>query len=60
MQLSQLIKIHNIFQPNLLQKVSIDSLINQINEPPTLVIINNNEKLEIEDILDAKSYQGKL
>ena len=33
---------------------------NQVNEPPPLVIINNEEEWEVEDILDARSYRGKL
>ena len=49
-------KIYNVFHPKLLQKTLIDPLTNQINELPTPVIINNEEKWEVEDILDARSY----
>lgn len=44
LQLLQSIKIHNVFHQNLLQKISIDPLTNQDNEPPPLIIINNKEK----------------
>ena len=60
LQLPQSIKIHNIFHLNLLQKTSIDPLTNQVNEPPPPFIINNGENWEVKDILDARSYQGKL
>ena len=60
LQLPQSMKIHNIFHPNLLRKASTDPLTNQVNEPPPPVIINNEEEWEVEDILDARSYRGKL
>ena len=44
LQLLQAMKIHNIFHLYLLQKISIDLLTNQANEPLPLVIINNKEK----------------
>ena len=60
LQLPQSMKIHNVFYPNLLQKASTDPLTNQVNEPPPLFIINNEEEWELEDNLDARSYRGKL
>ena len=60
LQLPQSMKIHNVFHPHLLQKVSTDPLTNQVNEPLPSVIINNKEKWEVKDILNAKSYRGKL
>lgn len=56
LQLPQVIKIYNVFHPNLLQKTSIDLLISQVNEPAPLVIINNKNESEIENILDARNY----
>ena len=56
LQLPQSMKLHNVFHPNLLRKASTDPLTNQVNEPPTPVIINNEEECEVEDILDARSY----
>lgn len=53
-------KIHNIFYCNLLRKASMDPLTNQVNKPLPPIIINIKEEWEVEDILDARSYQGKL
>ena len=58
--LPQSMKIYNVFHFYLLQKILIDILSNQIKEPLPPFIINNKEKWEIKDILDAKSYQDKL
>ena len=60
LQLVQSMKIHNVFHPNLLRKALTDPLTNQVNEPPPPVIINNEEEWEVEDILNARSHQGKL
>ena len=56
LQFPQAIKIYNIFHPNLLQKASTDPLISQVNEPALPIIIDNEEKWEVEDILDARSH----
>lgn len=53
-------KIHNVFHLYLLGKALTDPLINYVNEPPLLVIINNAKKWEVEDILNAQSHQSKL
>ncbi len=60
LQLLQSMKIHNVIHPNLLRKTLKNPLTNQVNEPLPLVIINNEKKWEVEDILDAKNHQGKL
>ncbi len=44
LQLSQSMKIHNVFYSNLLRKTLINPLTNEINEPPLPVIINNEEE----------------
>ena len=41
LQLSQIMKIHNIFHQNLLQKASTDPLTGQVNKSASLLIINN-------------------
>ena len=56
LQLPQAMKIHNVFHLNLLQKASKDPLIGQVNGPAPPVIINNKEKWEVEDIVDARSH----
>ena len=53
-------KIHNVFHPNLLQKALTDPLTNQINEPPSPVIINNKKKLKLEDIFDTRCHWDKF
>lgn len=60
LQFLQSIKIHNIFYQNLLQKMSIDPLTYWINKLLFLIIINNEEKWKVEDILDARCYGNKL
>ena len=60
LQLFQTMKIHNVFHPNLLQKASTDPLISQVNKPAPLVIINNEEKWKVEDILVARSFREKI
>lgn len=60
LQLLQSMNIHNVFYPNLFCKASIDLLSYQVNKPPSPVIINRKEKLKVEEILDARSQQGKL
>ena len=44
LQLPKSMKIHNVFYSSLLQKASIDSLTNQDNKLPYLIIINNEQK----------------
>ncbi len=56
LQLSQAMKIHNVFHPNFLQKTFRDPLTDQVNEPASPVIINNEEEWKVEDILDARSH----
>ena len=53
-------KIYIVFHPNLLQKVFIEPLTNQVNELLPLVTINNEEEWEVEDILNDRSYRGNL
>ena len=60
LQLLQSMKIHDIFHLNLLRKASTNPLTNLVNKLPPPIIINNKEKWEVKDILDDRSYQGKL
>ena len=59
-QLFQTIKIYNIFHLNHLQKALTDLLTGQVNKLAPLVIINNKEEWEVEDIFDARNFQGKI
>ena len=60
LQLPQAIKIDNVFHPNLLQKASTDLLTGQVNESAPPVIISNEKKWEVADILDSRSFWGKI
>lgn len=53
-------KLYNVFYSNLLCKASIDQLTDQVDEPPSPIIINNKEEWKIKDIFDARSHQNKL
>ena len=44
LQLSQAMKIHNVFHLNLLQKSSTNPLTSQVNKPALPIIINNKEE----------------
>ena len=60
LDLSTLIKIHNVFHPNLLRPVATNPLPDQHNSPPPLVVADKEEKKrqKIDDIIDAKKGQG--
>ena len=59
LDLSTSIKIHDVFHPSLLRKASTDPLPGQHNDPAPPVIVNNKEKWEVNDILDARKKGGK-
>lgn len=44
LDLSMLIKIHNIFHPNLLRLMATNSLPRQCNPPPSFIIADKREK----------------
>ena len=60
LQLPQAMKIHNVFHPNLLRKASLNPLTGQVNEPAPPVIVNNEEEWKVENILDARSFRGRI
>ena len=53
-------QIHNIFHPNLLRLVAKDPLAGQINDPPPSIVVNNEEKWEVDDILNAKKHGKRV
>ena len=50
LQLSKFMKIHDIFHPHLLRKDLNDFLFEQIQESPSSIITEKNEKYELNDI----------
>jgi hypothetical protein len=60
LKLSSLMKIHNTFHISLLRKTAIDSFIEQIQSSSSSIIIDEEEKYEINDILDNRYHYDKL
>ena len=58
LKLSYIMKIYNVFHPNLLWKVVNNPLPGQQNSPPPLTVVNNKEKWEVDNILDVKRGKG--
>ena len=54
LELPHIMKIYDVFHPNLLQKVANNLLPGQRNSPPPLTVVNNKEEWEVDNILDAK------
>ena len=59
LELAHIMKIHNIFHPNLLRKVADDSLSSQRNSLLSPIIVDNKEEWEVDNILDAKRSRDK-
>jgi hypothetical protein len=53
-------KIHNIFHTFLLRKTAIDSLTDQIQFSLLLIVVNDEKKYEIDDVLDSRYHYEKL
>jgi predicted metal-dependent hydrolase len=62
LDLSQSMKIHNIFHISLLRKTATDSLIDQIQSLSSSIVINEDEKekYEVNNILDSRYHYEKL
>ena len=52
-------KIHDVFHLSLLRKASDNPLPGQHNDPAPLVIVDDKEKWEVDNILDARKV-GKI
>jgi hypothetical protein len=53
-------KIHNIFHTFLLRKAAIDSLTDQIQFSSLSIVVNDEKKYEIDDVLDSRYHYEKL
>ena len=54
LELPHTMKIYDVFHSNLLWKAATDPLPSQHNSPPPPTVVNNKEKWEVDNILDAK------
>ncbi len=53
-------KIHDIFHIFLIQKAATNSLIEQIQFSQSSIMINDEEKYEVNDILNNRYHYDKL
>ena len=60
LQLSEFIKIHDVFHSHLLRKDLNDFLLEQIQESSSLIIIKEDEKYELNDIENSRWYYERL
>ena len=56
LDLPAFMRIHNVFHPSLLRPAAEDLLPSQHNNPPPPVVVNDKEKWEVDDILNAKKH----
>ena len=59
-QLLESVKIFDIFHSNLLRKAFENSLSEQINELAPSIVINDEKKWKVNDILDARKYYRRV
>ena len=52
--------IHDVFHPNLLRLAAEDPPLGQYNNPLPPVVVNDKEKWEVDDILDAKKHGRRV
>ena len=52
-------RIHDIFNLNLLQPAATNPLPGQHNSPLPLIVVNDEEEWEVDNILDTKHGRGK-
>ena len=60
LELPTSMRIHDVFHPSLLRKASADPLPGQHNDPAPPVIVNDEKKWEVDDILDARKRGRKV
>ncbi len=60
LKLSEIMRIHDVFHSELLRSAVNDSLSDQKNESSKSIMINDEDKWEIDDILNSRRYKRRL
>ncbi len=60
LKLSESMRVHDVFHPDLLRPAADDPLHGQKNEPPGSIVVNDEDEWEIDDILNFRRYRRRL
>jgi len=60
LELSESMRVHDVFHPDLLRSAADDPLPGQKNEPSGSIVVNDEDEWEIDDILDSRRYRRRL
>jgi len=60
LELSESMRVHDVFHPDLLRSVADDLLPGQKNESSGSIVVNDEDEWEIDDILDSRRYRRRL
>ncbi len=60
LELSESMRVHDVFHPDLLRPVVDDLLPGQKNEPSGSIVVNDKDEWEIDDILNSRRYRRRL
>ena len=60
LELSESMRVHDVFHSDLLRPAADDLLPGQKNEPSGSIVINDEDEWEIDDILNFRRYRRRL
>ncbi len=60
LKLSESMRVHDVFHPDLLRSAADDPLPGQKNEPSGSIVVNDEDEWEINDILNFRRYRRRL
>jgi len=60
LELSESMRVHDVFHSDLLRPVVDDLLPGQKNEPSGSIVVNDEDEWEIDDILNSRRYRRRL